>query len=249
MAERTNSPSAGGGAAANASSSSQTGTDKSGRQQSGGIVERVRDSAVNQLSTQKDRAIDGVGSVTAAVRQSTKQLRDQQHDVIARYVEQAADQIDNFTRQLREKDVRELASDAQRFARRQPAVFIGSAFALGLLGARFLKSSSRNDEYRTDEYGVDYGRGGQSGYRRTTAGVYGGGTSTGLAHDTSAGTPAGGSTSAPGRSRSTTSTSGSATPTSVADSGSGASTSSSSATGSSTSTSRSRRSTSESERS
>jgi hypothetical protein len=34
-------------------------------------------------------------------------------------------------------------SEAEDFARRQPALFLGGAFALGLLGARFLKSSGQ----------------------------------------------------------------------------------------------------------
>jgi len=135
--------------------------------QKGGIADRVRDSAVAQLSSQKDRATDGIGSVVAAVRQSTGQLRDQQHETIAKYVEQAADQIDRFTQRLREKDVRELVNDAQRLARRQPAVFIGSAFALGLVAARFLKSSSRNDD---DDYrGSSWG---SAEYERNTSGAY-----------------------------------------------------------------------------
>lgn len=119
-----------------------------------GIVNKVRERATAELSSQKDRAFDGLGSVAQAVRQSTQQLRDQQHETIAGYVEQAADQIDRFARQLREKDVTELLDDAQRLARRQPAVFVGSAFALGLVGARFLKSSTRHhDDYqRRDEY-------------------------------------------------------------------------------------------------
>jgi len=108
-------------------------------------VDRVRDKAAAQLSSQKDRATDGLGSVAQAVRQSTQQLRDQKHDTIAGYVEQAADQIEKFSQRLRDKDVGELLDDAQRLARRQPAVFIGSAFALGVIGARFLKSSSEDD--------------------------------------------------------------------------------------------------------
>src|SRR3954464_4242087 len=121
---------------------------KGGAQGSGqesGIVDRVRDKAAAQLSSQKDRATDGLGSVAQAVRQSTQQLRDQKHDTIAGYVEQAADQIEKFSQRLRDKDVGELLDDAQRLARRQPAVFIGSAFALGVIGARFLKSSSEDD--------------------------------------------------------------------------------------------------------
>jgi ElaB/YqjD/DUF883 family membrane-anchored ribosome-binding protein len=106
-----------------------------------GLMDRVREGANTQLSTQKNRATDGIGSVAQAVRQTTQHLREQQHDTIARYVDQAADQLERVSERLRQKDVGELLQDAQQFARRQPAIFIGSAFAIGLLGARFLKSS------------------------------------------------------------------------------------------------------------
>jgi hypothetical protein len=101
----------------------------------------LREQAKSRLGSQKDRALDGVGGVTDAIRQTTQSLRDQQHDAVARYIEQATEQIDRVTRQLREKDVVELLEDAQQLARRQPMVFVGAAFALGLFGARFLKSS------------------------------------------------------------------------------------------------------------
>jgi hypothetical protein len=57
------------------------------------------------------------------------------------YEPSRADQIDTWSRRIREKNLDELVTDVQRLARRQPAVFIGSAFAVGLLAARFLKSS------------------------------------------------------------------------------------------------------------
>jgi hypothetical protein len=128
------------------------GQDVSG-EQSRGLVGKVREQTNARLSSQKDRALDSVGGVTNAVRQTTQTLRDQRHDTVARYIEQAADQIDRVTQNLKNKDVGELVEDAQRLARRQPALFVGSAFAIGLLGARFFKSSS---QYRGDEYG--YGR-------------------------------------------------------------------------------------------
>jgi hypothetical protein len=107
-----------------------------------GIVERVKETATSQLTAQKDKATDGLGSVAQAVRQTTQNLRDQQHDTVAQYVERAADQIERLSNGLKNKDVAELLDDAQRLARQQPALFIGGAFALGLVGARFLKSSS-----------------------------------------------------------------------------------------------------------
>lgn len=105
-------------------------------------MDRVRDTATAQLSTQKARATDGLGSIAQAVRQSTQPLREHKQDVIAEYVEKAADGIERFSTRLRERDVKDLMNDVQQFARRQPALIIGAAFAVGLIGARLLKSSA-----------------------------------------------------------------------------------------------------------
>lgn len=108
---------------------------------SGGLTERLKERASSQLERQKVRATDGLGSVAEAVRQSTQPLRDGQQETIARYVERAADRLQQWSEELRTKDVGELVGDLQRLVRRQPAIFLGAAFALGLLGARFMKSS------------------------------------------------------------------------------------------------------------
>ena len=119
-----------------------------------GLMDRVKSSAASQLGAQKDRATDGLGSVAQAVRHSGQQLRDQQHDTIAQYVEQAADQLERFAGRLKDRNINDLAREAQDLARRRPALFIGSAFALGLLGARFLKSSNDNrDTWRRSAAG------------------------------------------------------------------------------------------------
>jgi hypothetical protein len=141
-----------------------------------GIVNRVKDTATAQLTHQKDRGIDALGSVAQAIRSSTQQLRDENHDTIANYVDNAANQIETWSRQLKEKEINELLGDVQRLARRQPGVFISAAFALGIVGARFLKSSRPQN---------DYGDGSQS--RRN---LYGG-----RAQMNTAGDPSGWSTS------------------------------------------------------
>jgi len=132
-----------------------------------GFLGRVRESAAAQLSTQKDRAVDGIGSAARAVRQSSQQLRDQQHETVAGYVEQGAVQIERMSQRLREKDMSELLNDAQRLARRQPALFVGAAFAIGLIGARFMKSSRDDDQ---DAYGSRDTDGPSSSYARHGSG-------------------------------------------------------------------------------
>lgn len=140
--------------------------------QSNNMLGRVREQAAAQLDTQKGKATDGLGSVAQAVRQTIQHLRDEKHDTVARYAEQAADQIERFSQRLKDKDVGELMNDAQQLARRQPALFVGGAFTLGLLGARFLKSSSQrsNETYRTGEYAA---RGYEASGVRPTSNAYG----------------------------------------------------------------------------
>jgi hypothetical protein len=121
------------------------------QQKHGSVIDRVKESATARLTTQKDRGTEALGSITQAVRSSSQRLRDEKHETIAAYVDQAADQIETWSRRIKEKDLAELVTDVQRLARRQPAVFIGSAFALGLLGARFLKSSGPDDDLGNDD--------------------------------------------------------------------------------------------------
>lgn len=153
MAEQTRAGTLGSSAVTSQSGASSTSNDS--------IVGRVRDRATEQLNTQKNKATEGLGSVAHAVRDTTQRLRQENHDTVAQYVEQAADQIERFSSRLKDKDVGELMNDAQRLARRQPALFVGGAFAVGLLGARFLKSSSPDDSaernygsYERNDYGT-----------------------------------------------------------------------------------------------
>ena len=143
-----------------------------------GVMDRVRERASAQLTAQKDRATDGLGSVANAVRQSAQPLRQNHQDTIAEYVEKAADQLERFSSRLRERDMGELMDEARQFARRQPALFIAGAFAAGVIGARFLKSSSpdsgrpalpRYDEPRGSS-GYIGGSGGEYGRPRGTGG-------------------------------------------------------------------------------
>jgi hypothetical protein len=106
---------------------------------------------VSTLDSQKNRAADGLGSVAQALRQTGDQLRNQNQGApFNQYVGSAADQIDRLSSYLRSTNAREMVRNVEDFARRQPALFIGGAFMLGLLGARFLKSSAQTDPSQGD---------------------------------------------------------------------------------------------------
>ncbi len=95
-----------------------------------------------RAETQKTRAADSLGSVAQSLRTASAQLHDQEG--VSRYMERAATNIDNLSAFLANRDMAELVDEVEGFARRQPAAFVGGAFALGMLGARFLKSSRHN---------------------------------------------------------------------------------------------------------
>lgn len=122
-----------------------------------GIVERVRERAGAQLTTQKDKATDGLGTIARAFKRTTQELREQRHDTLAEYVERAADELERLSTGIKNRDIGAMFRDAQSMARRQPAIFVGSAFAIGLLGARFFKSSAPERSYRQASW-QRYGR-------------------------------------------------------------------------------------------
>lgn len=135
------------------------------KQQASQIADQARQQVSSQLTSQKTRAADSLGSVAQALRQTGQQLRDQDQGPMPQYVERAADQIERLSGYLQNKDIGQLVDDVERYARRQPGLFLGGAFVLGLLGARFLKSSSPNassgygyggDAYRTRQYSPGY---------------------------------------------------------------------------------------------
>ena len=58
--------------------------------------------------------------------------------------ERAANTIDRVAEFVDQRSLRDVATSIESYARRQPAMFVGGAFALGLLAGRFLKSSASN---------------------------------------------------------------------------------------------------------
>jgi hypothetical protein len=110
----------------------------------------ANEQAESRFSSGKTRATQTLGSVAQSLKSSSQQLRDEQHESIGKYADQAANKIEEISRYLESASLNDVATRVENFARREPALFIGSAVALGFLGARFLKSSRRNQ--RADSY-------------------------------------------------------------------------------------------------
>lgn len=128
----------------------------------GKVVDQVRGTASSQLSTQKDRAAETVSTVAQVIRTAGDQLKDQNQPAIAQYADKAAQRVDQFSSYLQNKDVREIATEIEHIARRQPTLFLAGAFALGLLGARFLKSSGQQAQQGQQSNSTEYSTGATS---------------------------------------------------------------------------------------
>jgi len=111
------------------------------QQAAGQAVGQARQQVSSRLAGQKDRAAEGLTSVAQALRQTSQQLREQDQQTVTGYIESAASQVERVSNYLKQNDLGGLIDDVEQFARRQPALFLGGTFVLGLLSARFLKSS------------------------------------------------------------------------------------------------------------
>jgi hypothetical protein len=117
-------------------------------------LQQARDRAGSSLGESKNQVAGQFGTIAEALRRTSEHLRSEDQQRIAGLTETVARQVDQVANYLRNKDARAMRSDLENLARRQPALVLGSALVLGLIGARFLKSSKR-DRRRS---GVNYGR-------------------------------------------------------------------------------------------
>ncbi len=117
----------------------------------GKVYNVAADKATSKIDEQKTNLAQGLSSVADNIRQMGESLRGDQdpHGVAkmaAEYGDALADQVAKVSGYIEKKDLRGLVSDVEGFAHRNPALFLGAAFALGIAAARFLKSGNSNQE-------------------------------------------------------------------------------------------------------
>jgi hypothetical protein len=172
------------------------------KEQASTKAKQVAEQARTAADSGKDEVASRIGQVAQAFHRTGDQLRGEEQEGPAQFTDAIGNQIDRIATYLQTRDVRGIVNEVENFARRQPALFIGGAFTVGLFAARFLKSSAQHpmrlgdDEIQdldTAEYGT-LGYGATSGYQQgagyaapATSGGYAyerpayGGTGTGYA--------------------------------------------------------------------
>lgn len=136
---------------------------------------QARDRAGSSLGESKSQFADQFRTIADALRRTTEHLRSEDQQRIAGLTDSVARQVEQVADYLRNKDARAMRQDLENLARRQPALMIGGALLLGLIGARFFKSSERRGGRRFDDR-QRFGRErslGYTGYNQPYAGEIG----------------------------------------------------------------------------
>lgn len=120
------------------------------KERAGELSQQAADQARTTAASRKEDVVMELEGVAHALRDVGDQLHNQEQDMLARYSDQAAQRIEQFHDYLDERTVDDLVADTEDFARRRPEIFLGGAFAIGLLVGRFLKSSSGG--YQSSRY-------------------------------------------------------------------------------------------------
>jgi len=112
----------------------------------GHAYDAATEKAASKFDEKKSDISGGLSSVAGSVRTVSQNLRssDAQNAITtttAKYTDTAARKLEDVANYFETHDMRQMMSDAEDFARRNPAIFIGGAAVLGLLAARFIKSS------------------------------------------------------------------------------------------------------------
>ena len=120
-----------------------------------GTYDAVASQATTKIEERKGELSSGLRTLADTFRKTGTDLGQTPQstpltEVTARYTGTAANQIEKVASYFERKDLRAMMSDAEGFARRNPAIFLGVAFGLGMMAARFLKSSAPDsDRMRT----------------------------------------------------------------------------------------------------
>jgi ElaB/YqjD/DUF883 family membrane-anchored ribosome-binding protein len=104
-------------------------------------MDRV-DSVRQSTQTAKQQAADKIRKLGATVRKVGEHMRVEDQTYIAQKAATASDQLETFADYVNSAEISTLVRDTRTLARSNPAVFFGTAAALGFVAGRFLKGVS-----------------------------------------------------------------------------------------------------------
>jgi len=122
--------------------------------------EELKHEAKQKAEALTSRAGDRISAVAHALRRAGDELRSEGEERLASYTADAASQVERFGSYLEDEDPKHMLRDIERIARNNPAIFIGSTLALGVLAGRFLRSNEPEHEHEHETARARTGNGG-----------------------------------------------------------------------------------------
>lgn len=122
------------------------------KQQAQQKLDEARQQAAAKLRDGKSRVAGQVGTVAHAFRSAGDELRGEEQARLAEFTDGAAERMEHVARYIDEHSVAEMLDDVERLARKSPSLFLGGAFALGMVGARFMKTSERRRHHQGSDF-------------------------------------------------------------------------------------------------
>jgi hypothetical protein len=131
------------------------GTNMGAKERSGGSIaaksheasEQLKDAVVDQVEHVRDKAESAKEQTAERIRRVASQLKSvgntlrAEDEMASAVADRASRGVDAVATYVASTDLRGFVRDTERLARRQPALFFGSAFMLGLAVGRFLKNA------------------------------------------------------------------------------------------------------------
>jgi hypothetical protein len=130
----------------------------------GHLAERAADVGIQQADRGRELAAEGIDKVAQSVRRLSTDMQADQPQIAGAALT-AADQADKVARYLRETDARQIIANVEDTARRQPLIFLGGAFLLGMAVSRFLKAAGGGGSGQQSGYSSGYRSGSATDYR------------------------------------------------------------------------------------
>ena len=108
-----------------------------------GMASKAGEKIMDTAERQKAMGADYVDGIAEAVRRAAGAFEGEVPQA-AQYIRYAADQMESLSDSFRRRDLSQMMSDVQSFARRQPTAFLGLSFVAGFAAIRFLRSGASN---------------------------------------------------------------------------------------------------------
>ena len=106
-----------------------------------GMASKAGEKLMDTAEHQKRAGADYMTGIAEAVRRAASEFDDPVPQA-AQYIRLAADQMETMSDSIRRRDMGQMLSDVQSFARRQPTAFLGLSLLAGFAAMRFLRSTS-----------------------------------------------------------------------------------------------------------